>query len=114
MIKAGSDIDIHIFAASTEAVESCLDAEGCDYRVERKVVRKHGEERIFTHLHIQDRYPIELTMYAPDKASFAFKSSITGKAIERATLPEFEAFLKLQYPDQDLEGEVLAAEAAKS
>ena len=111
-IRHGSDIDIHIFAASTEPVESCLDAEGFDYRVERKIVRKQGEERIFTHLHIQDRYAIELTMYAPDKASFAFRSSITGKAIERATLPEFEAFMKQQYPDQDLESEVLAAEAA--
>ena len=53
-VRHGSDIDIHIFAASTEPVESCLDAEGFDYRVERKVVRKHGEERIFTHLHIHE------------------------------------------------------------
>ncbi|MBC7964939.1 MAG: HD domain-containing protein [Fuerstia sp.] len=43
-IRHGSDIDIHVFAASTEPIESCLDAEGFDYRVERKVVRKHGEE----------------------------------------------------------------------
>lgn len=43
-IRHGSDIDIHIFAASTEPIESCLDAEGFDYRVERKVVRKHDEE----------------------------------------------------------------------
>jgi len=40
------------------------------------------------------------------------ESSITGKTIERATLPEFEAFMKQEYPDSDLEGEVLAAEAA--
>jgi hypothetical protein len=51
-------------------------------------------------------------MYAPDKSSFAFKSSITGKTIERATLPEFEVFMKQEYPDSDLKGEVLAAEAA--
>lgn len=111
-IRHGSDIDIHVFAASTEGIESSLEAEGFDYRVERKVVRKHGEERVFTHIHIQDRFPIELTMYAPDKASFAFKSSITGKTIERATLPEFEAFMKSEYPDSDLESEVLEAGAA--
>ena len=40
------------------------------------------------------------------------ESSITGKTIERATLPEFDAFMKQEYPDSDLEGEVLAAEAA--
>ncbi|HQX48812.1 MAG TPA: HD domain-containing protein [Planctomycetaceae bacterium] len=111
-IRHGSDIDIHVFAVSSEGIESCLDDDGFDYHVERKVVRKHGEERVFTHIHIRDRFPIELTMYAPDKASFAFKSSITGKTIERATLPEFEQFMQREYPDTDLEGEVRAAEAA--
>ena len=111
-IRQGSDIDIHLFAASTEPIESCLEAVGFDFRVERKSVRKHGEQRVFTHIHIQDRFLIELTMYPPDKATFAFRSSITGKTIERATLPEFEGFMLREYPDCDLEGEVLAAEAA--
>lgn len=111
-VRNGSDIDIHIFAATTDPVTACLDGEGFDYDVERKKVRKHGEERIFTHIHVRDRFPMELTMYSPDKATFVFKSSITGKAIERATLPEFEIFMRQQYPDSDLEGEVIAAEAA--
>jgi hypothetical protein len=111
-IRQGSDIDIHIFSATAEAVEARLEAEGIDYQLERKRVRKHGEERIFTHFHIRDRFPVELTMYAPDKATYQFKSSITGKAIERATLPEFEQFLRKEYPDFDLESEVTAADNA--
>lgn len=111
-IRQGSDIDIHVFAATTEAVTSSLDAEGIDYDVERKRVRKHGEERLFTHIHIRDRFPIELTLYSPDKSSFVFKSSITGKAMERATLPEFEDFLRAEYPDSNLEDELAASEAS--
>jgi hypothetical protein len=111
-VRQGSDIDIHVFAAGTDAVTSSLDAEGIDYEVERKRVRKLGEERLFTHVHIRDRFPIELTVYSPDKASFVFKSSITGKPMERATLPEFEAFLKTEYPDADLDDELAAAEAS--
>lgn len=111
-IRQGSDIDIHVFAVTTDAVTSSLDAENIDYDVERKRVHKHGEERLFTHIHIRDRFPIELTMYSPDKASYVFKSSITGKAMERATLPEFEAFLKNEYPDADLDDELAAADAA--
>ena len=111
-IRQGSDIDIHVFASSVEAVTGCLDDEGMDYDVEHKRVRKHGEERVFTHIHIRDRYPIELTLYPPDKLSFVFKSSITGKAMERASIAEFEAFLRTEYPDSDLENEVAAAEAA--
>lgn len=111
-IRQGSDIDIHVFASNTEAVTSCLDDEGMDYDVEKKRVRKHGEERLFTHIHIRERFPIELTLYPPDKLNYVFKSSITGKAMERASLPEFEAFLKQEYPDSDLETDVAAAEAA--
>jgi hypothetical protein len=111
-IRQGSDIDIHVFAAGVESVTSCLDAEGMDYDVELKRVRKHGEERLFTHIHIRDRFPIELTLYPTDKVSYVFKSSITGKAMERASLAEFEAFLKTEYPDTNLEDEVAAAEAA--
>ena len=111
-IRQGSDIDIHVFAATTEPVTSSLDAEGLVYSVEHKHVRKLGEERTFTHIHIQDRFPIELTLYPPDKTSYVFKSSITGKAMERATLAEFEAFLKSEYPDTDLEDELIAADNA--
>ncbi|WP_010584541.1 HD domain-containing protein [Schlesneria paludicola] len=111
-VRQGSDIDIHVFASGTDAVTSCLDDEGMDYHVERKRVRKFGEERLFTHIHVRDRYPIELTLYAPDKASFVFTSSITGKAMERATLAEFEQFLKQEYPDANLDDDLVAAEAA--
>ena len=70
-----------------------LDHDGLTYTVERKQVRKHGEERIFTHIHLTDRFPFELTIYAADKAHYVFKSSITGKAIERASIAELEQFL---------------------
>ena len=110
-VRQGSDIDIHVFAANTDAVTSALDQEGMSYDVEHKHVRKHGEERVFTHIHVAERFPIELTLYPPDKASYVFKSSITGKAMERATLAEFEEFLLTEYPGIDLDEELDAAES---
>lgn len=110
-IRQGSDIDVHVFSNSVEAIVSVLDEEGVEYDVEMKQVRKHGEERVFTHVHIRDRFPVELTVYPPDKAHYVFKSSVTGKAMERATLPEFEQFLEREYPDVDLEDALAAAES---
>lgn len=110
-IRQGSDIDIHVFAATAETVTAALDNVGMVYDVERKRVRKHGEERLFTHVHIQDRFPIELTVYPPDKTSYVFKSSITGKAIESARLGELEQFMREEYPDLDLSEEGLEAES---
>jgi hypothetical protein len=102
-VRKGSDIDIHIFSNQIAAVTMVLDEIGFDYEIENKRIIKHNEERIFTHIHIPGRFCFELTVYSEDKASYCFKSSITGKAIERATLPELEQFMASEYPNLDLE-----------
>jgi len=58
-VRAGSDIDLHLFSGSIDAITDILDEQGMVYDVERKRVRKHNEERVFTHIHLQDRFPIE-------------------------------------------------------
>ena len=101
-VRKGSDIDLHVFSASVEAITLVLDDEGVVYDVQRKRVRKHGEERLFTHIHVTDRFPFELTVYPADKAHFVFKSSITGKAIERAGIAQLEELLHQEYPQLEL------------
>lgn len=102
-IRAGSDIDLHLFSDSVESVAHDLEREAMVFDIERKRVRKHGEERTFVHIHIKDRFPIELTVYPSDKAHFIWKSSITGKAMERASIAELEQLLQSEYPELDLE-----------
>src|SRR5262245_56426238 len=109
-VRQGSDIDIHVFAESGEAVCLTLDEEGFVYDMERKRVRKHGEERIFTHIHVQDRFPFELTVYPLSMVNYHFKSSITGKAMERCTIAELEQFLQREYPDLDLQEAIAQVE----
>ncbi len=109
-VRKGSDIDLHLFSDSLEAVCSALESEGISYEVERKRVYKHGQERNYTHLHINDRFPFELTLYAADLAHYVFKSSITGKPIERASIAELEQLLTREYPEMPLEQAVLEAE----
>lgn len=110
-VRQGSDIDLHLFSDSLEAVTGALDDEGMEYEVERKRVRKHGDERIFTHVHIPDRFPFELTIYASNLSSFPFTSSITGKPIERASIAELEKLLETQYPEIELDQAVIEAES---
>lgn len=102
-VRHGSDIDLHVFSDSLEAVTLALDGEGAVYDVERKRVRKHGEERVFTHIHVRDRFPFELTVYAAALEHYIFKSSVTGKAMERASIAELEQFLGREYPELALE-----------
>jgi len=110
-VRRGSDIDLHVFSDSLESVCAALEGEGVSYEVERKRVRKQGEQRSYTHLHVRDRYEFELTIYPSNMAHYVFKSSITGKAIERASIAELEQLLEREYPDVPLEQAVLEAES---
>ena len=111
-IRSGSDIDLHVFSSSVQAIASELDYQNLRYEITRKEVRKNGEETVYRHIHIQDRFEFELTVYPESKVSYAFKSSITGKAIEKASLPQFESFLENEYPGIDLEDEIQSVEEA--
>lgn len=110
-VRKGSDVDLHVFSDSVEAVAAALDAEGIKYDVERKRVRKQGLEQTFTHIHARDRFPFELTVYAANMAHYVFKSSVTGKAIERASIAELEELLGREYTDVPLDEAVLEVES---
>jgi predicted nucleotidyltransferase len=111
-VRKGSDIDLHVFTDSPALVIDILEQEGFQYDLERKQVVKHGEARVFTHVHVFDRFNFELTIYPEEKAHYVFRSSITGKAIERASIRELEEFLAAEYPDLDLDEAVEASAAA--
>ncbi len=110
-VRHGSDIDLHVFSDSLEAVAGAIEAEGQVFEVQRKRVRKHEEERIYTHIHVQDRFPFEITLYAADMAHFVFTSSITGKPIERASIAELEQFLQAEYPGIELDEALIEVES---
>jgi HD domain len=102
-VRQGSDIDLHVFSDNISAITMELDEILVPYDVERKRVRKDGTERVFTHIHVKECFPIELTVYSSDSAHIAFKSSITGKTIERASIAELEQLLAREYPELVIE-----------
>src|SRR5438445_12236529 len=93
-VRKGSDIDIHVFSDAVGLLTDTLEREGFQFDVERKQIVKFQEARTFTHIHIYDRFNFELTVYAEDKAHYVFKSSVTGKPIERASIRELEELLE--------------------
>ncbi|HYE62845.1 MAG TPA: HD domain-containing protein [Phycisphaerales bacterium] len=103
-VRKGSDIDLHVFTDSLGLLEDALAALGLEYSVEHKRVLKHNEQRVFTHIHVpglgeRGQYTAELTVYTADKSNYPFRSSITGKTMERAGIAELEALLRETAPD---------------
>ena len=107
-VRKGSDVDLHVFADNVGLVTNLLENEGYQFDVERKQVVKHNEARVFTHVHVYDRFEFELTIYPEDKAHYVFRSSITGKPIERASIRELEELLVREYPGICLDEEIQA------
>ena len=105
-IRRGSDIDLHVFSDGLDAVTGILDYLGLEYETQKKQVTKQGETNVYRHIHIKDNYPFELTVYPTNKSHHVFKSSITGKAIERASTAQLRQFLETEYPDINLENEI--------
>src|SRR5437773_6323902 len=62
-VRKGSDIDVHVFCDSPHVITELLEQEGLQYDLEHKQVQKHGETRLFTHIHVHDRFNFELTIY---------------------------------------------------
>lgn len=106
-VRQGSDIDLHLFADTTDGIEDVLTADGFRFEVERKQVTKAGASRVFTHVHVEGEFRFELTVYAERLANFVFTSSITGKPIERASVAELEQLLSAEHPgwEEELEAE---------
>lgn len=55
-VRQGSDIDIHVFSDSIEAVAACFDEECIPYEIERKQVRKDGIHTTYTHIPQSEMY----------------------------------------------------------
>lgn len=114
-VRSGSDIDIHAFSDSAAAVVSDLEDAGYACDLERKHVLKHGQLRLFTHIRLsapgpasqpRAEFPVEITVYSESQKSYVFKSSITGRAMERLTEPQLVSLLQGTYPDIDLASEL--------
>jgi predicted nucleotidyltransferase len=110
-VRAGSDIDVHVFCDDLFELTEALDRIGFRYRIERQEALKGGRAQAFTRVRVFDRHEFELTVHEAEEFRNPAKSSITGKAMERATAPELEALIRREHPGLDLEAEFAALDA---
>ncbi|MEM9420620.1 MAG: HD domain-containing protein [Planctomycetota bacterium] len=105
-VRRGSDIDLHLYTDSLEAVTMRLDDERAEYRVEHKRVIKHHQTRVYRHVHVAAAFPVELTVYSAGEVNYPFLSSITNKPIEKATPDMVRRLIEAEHPEIDLEAEL--------
>ena len=90
-----SDIDLHLFAESTEEVEEYLKEKGISFEQEVVTIRRGGEFFEYPHIYIEDEgIIIECSIYPPEDIHKRSKSSITGRAIERANAKKLRKIIE--------------------
>jgi predicted nucleotidyltransferase len=94
-----SDIDIHLFADSSEEVEMFLDERDIPYEPETVSIR-HGSEFLdYFHLYLEDEgVVIDCTVYETGERHRRPKSSITGQPMERADAARLRALIAEEVP----------------
>ena len=99
-IRKGSDIDIHVFTDSIEYLERCIQYMGWKYELKEVQIRKNNTFQTYTHIYVDDRFPIELTVYEPYERRVVQRSSTDGKPIQRVSLQQLKRTIAIDHPDE--------------
>jgi predicted nucleotidyltransferase len=105
-VTSQSDIDIHLFADSTEEVESLLDRLGMSFETETVTVRKGGMMADYTHIYLDDAgIVVECSVYPPEEKNNRTISSITGKPMQRASWKQLKKIIAASLGQEELNAE---------
>ncbi len=99
-VRAGSDVDLHVFAEDAVDVAAAVARLGWPHDLQRVSIVKHGVPMEFTHVHVADLFPLELTVYAPRELRHRPRSSTDGKPIVRLSAFGLRAVCAREHPEQ--------------
>jgi len=84
-IRKGSDIDLHIFTDSIEALTARLNSLNWEYEQKAITVRKGNAFIDYTHIYLDQNFPVELSVYPCMEMRVRGRSSTDGKPIIRVS-----------------------------
>jgi len=98
-VRSGSDVDLHVFADHADDVVSHVVRLGWTHDVHHVSIMKHGKPMEFTHVLVEDVFPIELTVYAIRELRHRPRSSTDGKPIVRLGVGALRALCARDHPE---------------
>lgn len=99
-VRAGSDVDLHVFAPDPLDVVAHVEALGWPHDVQHVSIVKGGRPMDFTHVHVDDLFALELTIHEPMALRHRPRSSTDGKPIVRITPSALRALCEREHPDE--------------
>lgn len=96
--RRGSDIDVHVFPESVDRMEQDLLDLGCCFEREEVLVRTPDGFQAYLHLHLEARFPVELSVYAPADLRTTTRSSTDGLPIDRVPAGRLRMLIEREHP----------------
>lgn len=81
--RRGSDIDLHVFTDDLGPLEAHLDGLGWRWTRKRVTIRVGNHFEDYHHIHIDARFPVELSIYERSALRITQRSSTDGRPIVR-------------------------------
>lgn len=98
-VRSGSDVHLHVFAWDAAEVEAHVRALRWTFETQQVSIMKGGRVMEFTHVHVADVFPIELTVYPPNELRNRPRSSTDGKPIVRVSAKSLRAICEREHPE---------------
>lgn len=92
-IRRGSDIDLHVFCDELELLKAHIDVLGWPYTSAMITIQKSNQLVDYTHIYIQHRFPIELSVYPVNEIRVCGRSSTDGKKIIRLSAKRLQQLI---------------------
>ena len=98
-IRKGSDIDLHVFTDDITTLEAHLDTLGWVYTTATVTIQKSNQFIDYTHIYIQLRFPVELSVYPLNEIRVCSRSSTDGKKIKRLSSIKLQHLLSEEHTE---------------
>jgi len=102
-IRQGSDIDLHIFSDSLEELLIALDKQEKNYQLAEVSIQKNSKIMLYTHIYLNNIFPIELSVYPRNEIRVVSRSSTDGKPIIRMKPHAVETILQQEHETEWIE-----------
>ena len=99
-VRQGSDIDLHLFTDSLEELEHTLESLKWPYKLAEVSIQKNGQIKLYTHVYLENIFPVELSVYPTQEIRIVSRSSTDGKSIVRLKAAAVEQLLQQEHENE--------------
>ena len=99
-IKKNSDIDLHIFTDDFEQLVNHIEKLRWYYEMQEVTILKSGKLASYTHIYLDQEFPVELSVYPLQELRVRGRSSTDGKPIIRLSPSKLLDLILMDHPAQ--------------